>query len=536
MSSLKNKFLIFSNLIVIITTFIITIICLKISHSNIVKNIYDFEKKFEKIEINNIKSQVLLIEKMLDDYLKGLTIIGDHLSEISNNIYKENKSQKLIILDKKGKILYDPETTEYKYKFFTVYFTNPIINKKLEKFLKNYYKGADFYFSNENYIIYVKSLKNFPYLLALVKKNVNNKFLSNLKINRELTFKRSLLVILLSTLTLIILLAILLQYMSRPYFHLVETSIKIFEDFSKGNIRSIDNHLKFFDKFNENEIKLIKEGFMKMKEGMGGLILNIKKMTTKVSSSANEIQNNLNNILEKLTESNKTMSEQLNNTEALSASIIEIEKAISEIKEYANSNRKISEENFNKALSGYNSIKNLMDWLNEISEFSKKIDDIIDIINEIAKKTKLLSLNASIEASKAGEHGKGFSIVAEEIRKLADTSSKSTEEIYDYLKNINSKISEGMNISKKIYQNLDEIKITADKNKKDSEKIAVAIEQQYSSITLISKNIIKYNEIAELNNKNFESIISSVEELELTAKTFSNMALELDNLMKSFKI
>ncbi len=535
MSSLKSKFLLFSNIVVIITALIITLINIKLYHSGMVDNITNFEKKFEKIEIRSLKSKVDLIEKMLDNYLKGLTIIIDHLREVSNNFYIENKTQKIIIFNRYGKVLFDPEIKENEGKSFSVYFKDKKINERLAKFFKNYYKGADFYYASSDFIVYFKSLKNFPYVIGILEKNINAKLISELKHNREIVFKKSLYTVIIVTIILIICLAFLLQILSRPYFNLVESTTKIFENISKGDFSKIDEQLKNFKNFNENEIKLIEQGFIKLKEGMKNVISNVKSLTKYMDSSSTEIQANLNNILSKLTENNKNMLEQLNNTESLSASIIEIEKSISEIKDYAIENKKISEENFKKALSSYNAIEDLMSWLNEISELSKKIDEIIDIINEISKKTKLLSLNASIEASKAGEHGKGFSVVAEEIRKLADTSSKSTEDIYDYLKSINSKISEGINISKSIYQKLNDIKETADRNKKDSEKIAVAIEQQYTSISIISKNIIKYNEIAELNNKNFESIISSVEQLEKTVEVFSKKADELNKLMESFK-
>ena len=536
MSSLKSKFLLFSNIIVIITVLIITIINIKLYQSEILNDISNFQKKIEKIEINNLKSQIDLTEKMLDDYLKGLTIIIDHLINISSNFYNENKAQKVIIFDRNGKILYDPEIKKNKGKLFSIYFKDKNLNKRLHKFFKNYYKGAEFYYASQNLIVYIKSLKNFPYIIGILEKNINAKLISELKQKRELAFKKTIYTVIIITVILIICIAILLQILSKPYFDLVESTTKIFENISKGDLSKIDEQLKNFKKFNEVEIKSVEKGFIKLKEGMSNIISNVKSLTQYMDSSSTEIQNNLNNILSKLTENNKNMLEQLNNTESLSTSIVEIEKSISDIKDYAIENKKISEENYNKAMSSYRAIEDLMNWLNEISNLSEKIDEIINIISEIAKKTKLLSLNASIEASKAGEHGKGFSVVAEEIRKLADTSSKSTEDIYDYLKTINSKISEGINISKSIYQKLNEIKETADRNKKDSEKIAVAIEQQYTSISIISKNIIKYNEIAELNNKNFESIISSVEQLEKTVEVFSKKADELNKLMESFKI
>ncbi len=534
--SLKNKFMLFSNLVVLITVIVISCLIIYFYHNAGLKKIYNLNEKYNKIALVSVKSKLDLVEKMLDDYLNGLTIIIDHLSDISKNLYKENKSEKMIIFDDHGKLLFDPSNPKISNKSFEQYFKDKSISDYFRNFFKNLYPGAEIYLIKKNKIIYLRKLKNFPYVVGFIKKDENNIFFKEMKDVWTKNFETTLKYIIVATLIILILVAVILNTISKPYFALVDSTIKIFDDLAKGEIKSVDSYLKNYDKFKEIEIIKIKEGFLNMKRGIGSLLSKIKSLTGDVNTLSSEVETNLNNILDKLNENNKTMTEQLNTTETISSSIIEIEKALSEIKEFANRNKTVAEENFNKATHGHKAMQKINNWLNEISKLSKKIDEIIKVINDIAKKTKLLSLNASIEASKAGEHGKGFSVVAEEIRKLADSSSESANEISSHLGNINDKISEGITIIEEIYNNLDEIKNTAEKNKEDTEKVAVAIEQQYVSVNLISSNIVKYNEIAELNQKNFESIISSVEQLEKTAKSFSKMAEELDKLIDIFKI
>lgn len=84
-----------------------------------------------------------------------------------------------------------------------------------------------------------------------------------------------------------------------------------------------------------------------------------------------------------------------------------------------------------------------------MSDATKKIDKIINVINEIAEQTNLLSLNASIEAARAGESGRGFAVVASEIGKLAEQSVNSANEIRKIIGEINKKTDDTVNIAKK---------------------------------------------------------------------------------------
>ncbi|MEQ6357221.1 methyl-accepting chemotaxis protein [Lysinibacillus sp. M3] len=80
--------------------------------------------------------------------------------------------------------------------------------------------------------------------------------------------------------------------------------------------------------------------------------------------------------------------------------------------------------------------------MNQLSDRSKQITEIVKVISDISNQTNLLALNASIEAARAGEHGKGFSVVAEEVRKLAENTKTSTEDIANLTKKIEEQISE----------------------------------------------------------------------------------------------
>ena len=536
MSSLKNKFMLFANLIVIISVIITSFFSFYIFYKGSMEKVTLFENRLINMEFKNIKSNLNMLESMLDTYLNGLRIIVDHLTKISKKYYISDKSLRLVVMDLNGNVLYDPMQKKKNKNLMFLNYIASCNERNAGNFFKNSYPGAEISFICGDEIFVVKRLKNFPYILAVIKKNLNLEIFKELKRKYEYDFKRSIIYVIISTIILLFFVGVFLNFVSKPYFNLVYSSIDILQKFSKGEIAGIEEDLKEFERYKEKEIVLIRNGLLEMKQGIGNLLSNIKGLVSSINRSSTDVQMAINEILKRLNENNQAIEEQVKTTESISSSILEIERSISEIKEFTNENKKIAEENFEKANYGYSQMKKLSSWLNEISNLSKRIDEIINVINDISKKTRLLSLNASIEASKAGEYGKGFSVVAEEIRKLADSSGSSANEISEYLKNINEKISEGISIVDEIHNNLESIKTTAKKNKEDIEKVAVAIEQQHISINLIAKNIVKYNEVVEINQKNFEKIITSVEQVEKTAKEFSNMAEELERLMEVFKI
>ncbi len=148
---------------------------------------------------------------------------------------------------------------------------------------------------------------------------------------------------------------------------------------------------------------------------------------------------------------------------------------------------------------GLDSMKNLDDEILKIESSSVEITNIIEMINEIAEQTNLLSLNASIESARAGDAGRGFNIVASEIRKLADKSTISANRIYELIDKNNSVIKEGVKYSKTTTDMLHEI----NRSNKLINELVSKISEEVTNVRLGSEEILTaINNISDIANGN----------------------------------
>ncbi len=181
--------------------------------------------------------------------------------------------------------------------------------------------------------------------------------------------------------------------------------------------------------------------------------------------------------------------------------------------------------------------------IEELGVRSEKIGDIIKVINDIAGQTNLLALNAAIEAARAGEQGRGFAVVADEVRKLAERTATATHEISDMIKSFQEDIQKavesmktgttevgvGVDLSNHAGESLRQIVESAKSVTTMVEQIAAAVEEQSSTGEAVASNVESVAGLTQQTAENSEKSSQTTQEL-------NNLVIELKTLVSEFKL
>ncbi|MBU1077173.1 MAG: hypothetical protein KKH98_07770 [Spirochaetes bacterium] len=292
------------------------------------------------------------------------------------------------------------------------------------------------------------------------------------------------------------------------------------------------------------------KGINKMVGNLKTLINQLKSTVSEITSSSSEIASTNEEIILKANEEIKLASEASTTVTELTASIIQVAENAKKVYQTAESNQGSVKEGYEylgktieKVRMTNDVVDNTATNLEKLKDSAEQIHEILKIINKISEKIDLLALNAAIEASSVGEGGKRFKVVAEEMRRLADNSISSSQQIGDVLTNIQKDISDGVNMMNSNAQEvrgiMEEINKTGDLIKNIvnvfdetsnlMKEVSLSTDQQAKASAMFS-NVIKKVDISA------NETVRGIKNSKIAIERFIEVSDNLKELSEKFKV
>jgi len=249
------------------------------------------------------------------------------------------------------------------------------------------------------------------------------------------------------------------------------------------------------------------------------------KITTSLSETLNNINTSANHVdssAEQVSAGAQSLSQgatdQASSVEELLASVNDVSEQIQRSAENTKITKKVVNETQQVVTVGNAQMKKMILAMNDIKTSSSKIQDIIKTIENIASQTNLLSLNAAIEAARAGDAGKGFAIVAEEVRSLAEESKNATRDIIVLVENSIKAVEEGTTIAYETASSLYDIVSKTEAVVTLIDEIAQNTQEQAEYMDQIGSTADQISAVVEENSATAEESAASSQELSSQSK------------------
>jgi methyl-accepting chemotaxis protein-2 (aspartate sensor receptor) len=281
----------------------------------------------------------------------------------------------------------------------------------------------------------------------------------------------------------------------------------------------LDVHLEIH---NKDEIGLVLRSLNNISDNLSGVVGQVRRGAEQITTASSEIaQGNLD--LSQRTE------EQASSLEETAASMEELSSAVTQNAENASQANQMALAASGIAAKGGAVVAQVVETMGSITDSSRKIADIISVIDGIAFQTNILALNAAVEAARAGEQGRGFAVVASEVRNLAQRSATAAKEIKELIDDSVHKVETG---SKQVEQAGTTMQEVVDSVRRVTDimaEISHASEEQRAGISQVHEAVTQMDQVTQQN-------AALVEQAAAAAQALQDQAHELEDVVKIFKL
>ncbi|QOJ24267.1 MAG: MCP four helix bundle domain-containing protein [Gammaproteobacteria bacterium] len=276
------------------------------------------------------------------------------------------------------------------------------------------------------------------------------------------------------------------------------------------------------DASSTNETGRLLQALKTMNDNLSDLVGKVRMGTDQIATASGEIASG-NSDLSQRTE------EQASSLEETASSMEELTSTVRQNADNARQANQLAAGASEVAVKGGTVVGQVVQTMSSINESSKKIVDIISVIDGIAFQTNILALNAAVEAARAGEQGRGFAVVATEVRTLAQRSAAAAKEIKELISDSVAKVEDGSRLVDEAGATMDEI-VSAVKRVTDiMAEISAASQEQSSGIEQVNQAVTQMDEVTQQN-------AALVEEAAAAAESMQDQTQALTQAVSTFKL
>ncbi|RIJ65059.1 methyl-accepting chemotaxis protein [Rummeliibacillus sp. POC4] len=486
----------------------------------------------------------------LDNLKKQQEIISTKADDLSNKFYTENMKQELQII----------EQNQEKFLASSQSIIDMVKNDKHDKALEIIDSGI----RPANEAIQMSVDKVVDYQTEQIKIGQQD---AEVKIHKGITFMIT--IALIALLVAIVCALYITRNIAKPVNALKEAASTI----AQGDLTEPDIIVN-----SKDEIHSLAESFNTMKKSLQSLIANVMSNVEQTTAAAEELTASTDEVatasqdvakqLEMITEgahsaaetgkeSAVAVEETASSVQMIASSTQEVHGGAIEAQTVAKQGHQTLRTTFKQLKVIQESSTDTKEKIRKLSQQSEKIGNITKVITAITDQTNLLALNAAIEAARAGEHGKGFAVVADEVRKLAEESKKSAEQIVrltdviqkdtvDVEKAVEltvSNVNDGVDLIHEAQQSFNAILTSVDTMAQKVEQVSAATQEVSAASEEVAASVQEMSQSADMAASSTETVAAATEEQAATigeinsvAKALTSNAIQLQEQVQQFKV